>query len=161
MLKINRLNLIKSTQSSRHFFWGSKATTENKNVQDKSVVDEPVEKPIKTKPNRTENLIRIVNIDQTELLNSESFLDNYRSTPDYQSKYSLKKVYPDSSLDFTKDVPVSFLNSFFNLSSLFKFFFLSFFKCSHQKMKKNLPVTYQWNNLNSHLIVALDQVVKM
>ena len=76
MFKINRLNLIKSTQSARLLFQNNKSVSAFSNTDD---VDEL----------------------------SDSFLDNYRSTDNYKSKYSLNNIYPDSSLDFTKHVEVS------------------------------------------------------
>ena len=93
MLRINRANLIRSTSSIRLLWSDAKLLNENKTTEAGDV------------------LIRTVDIsDSPTTITSESFLENYKATPSFKSKYDLANVYPNSSLDFTKEVQVSSLS---------------------------------------------------
>lgn len=61
---------------------------------------------------RKSNLIRLLSDTKTDAKNetstSSTFLDNFKSTEAYKSKYDLSNVYPTSSLDINKKVEVNY-----------------------------------------------------
>ena len=97
MIRINRVNLIRSTSSLRFLWSDPKLFNENKITETESAEEA-----------NADVLIRTVDINESSGESvSDSFLENYKSTPSYRSKYDLANVYPNSSLDFTKEVQVS------------------------------------------------------
>ena len=97
MLRINRANLIRSTSSVRLLWNDARLFNENKTTETRASEEAD-----------TDVLIRTVDINESPRASgSDSFLENYKSTPRYKSKYDLANIYPNSTLDFTREVKVS------------------------------------------------------
>lgn len=94
MLRLSRASLIRSTPSVRFLWSDPKLFNESKTTETRA-------------SDEAEVLIRTVDDSPPVAPTSDSFLENFRSTPSYKSKIDLAKIYPNSSLDFTKEVKVS------------------------------------------------------
>lgn len=95
MLRLSRASLIRSSPSVRLLWSDPKLFNESKTTETRSTEEAEV-------------LIRTVDMNESPTAaTSDSFLENYRSTPSYKSKYDLANVYPNSSLNFTKEIKVS------------------------------------------------------